>query len=156
MTAAERDFVVDDGTVRVRIAGDPSGFPVMHFHGTPGSRLDLAFGDDLTARASVRLVSFDHLGYGRSSPSRFGLLSVAHLALTIADQLGVGSFATLGLSGGGPFALATASAGGPRVTRIGIASGAGPFQEVPGAIEELSEIDLRGVALLPDSPVEAA
>ena len=41
--------------------------------------------------------------------------------------------------------------------RIGIASGAGPFQEVPGAIEKLSEIDApRALALLPDNPAQAA
>lgn len=156
MTAAERDFVVDDTTIRVRIAGDPTGFPVMYFHGTPGSRLDLAFGDGLIAAAGVRLVSFDRPGYGGSSPSPFGLLSVAHDALIIADQLGVERFATLGLSGGGPFAIATAALGSARVTRIGVAAGAGPFQEVPGAIEELSEIDTKALALLPASPVEAA
>jgi pimeloyl-ACP methyl ester carboxylesterase len=42
------------------------------------------------------------------------------------------------------------------VTRIGIASGAGPFQEVSGAIEGLSEIDRQAVALLPDNAAEAA
>lgn len=128
----------------------------MYFHGTPGSRLDLAFGDELAAAANVSLVSFDRPGYGRSSASPFGLLAIAHEALNIADQLGLERFATLGLSGGGPFAIATAAIGGQRVARIGIASGAGPFQEVPGAIESLSGIDTRAVALLPDSAVEAA
>ena len=37
-----------------------------------------------------------------------------------------------------------------------MASGAGPFEEVPGAIEGLSEIDSRAVGLLPTNPAEAA
>ncbi|MGA2873337.1 MAG: alpha/beta fold hydrolase [Candidatus Dormibacteria bacterium] len=156
VTATERDFALEDRTVRVRTTGDPSGFPVMYFHGTPGSRLDLAFGDELIAATGVRLVSFDRPGYGGSSPSPFGLVSVARDALIIADQLGLARFATLGDSGGGPFAIATAAVGGERVTRIGVASGAGPFQEVPGAIEGLSEIDSRAVGLLPTNPAEAA
>lgn len=148
--------MVDDRTIRVRIAGDPDGFPVVYFHGTPGSRLDLAFGDEIVGAAGVRLLSFDRPGYGGSSPGPFGLSRVAGDALRIADQLGVVRFATLGLSGGGPFALATAAIGGARVTRIGVASGAGPFQEIPEALEGLSEIDTRAVALLPDNPTEAA
>jgi pimeloyl-ACP methyl ester carboxylesterase len=156
--AEERDVAVYGRTVRIRIAGDPAGYPVMYFHGTPGSRLDVVSGDELVAAVGVRLVSFDRPGYGRSSVSPFGLLAVAKDALNVADQLGVERFATLGLSGGGPFAIAiaTAAIGGPRVARVGIASGAGPFQEVPGAIDGLSEIDTRAVALLPDSPAEAA
>ncbi len=148
--------MVDARTVRVRTAGDPDGFPVLYFHGTPGSRLDLAFGDELVAAAGVRLISFDRPGYGGSSPVPFGLSRVAGDALRIADQLGVAQFAPLGLSGGGPFALATGAIGGARVTRIGVASGAGPFQVIPEALEGLSEIDSRAVALLPDSPTEAA
>jgi pimeloyl-ACP methyl ester carboxylesterase len=65
-------------------------------------------------------------------------------------------FAPLGLSGGGPFALATGLVAGARVARIGVASGAGPFQEVPGALDGLSEIDARAAALLPENPTEAA
>jgi pimeloyl-ACP methyl ester carboxylesterase len=156
VAATERELAIDGRTVRVRIAGDPAGFPVLYFHGTPGSRLDLAFGDDLTAAAGVRLISFDRPGYGGSSPGPFGLSSVARAMLELVDQLGVEHFATLGLSGGGPFALATGAIGGTRVTRIGIASGAGPFQEVPGAMEELSEIDTRAAGLLPGNPTEAA
>ena len=148
--------MVDDRTVRVRTAGDPDGFPVVYFHGTPGSRLDLAFGDELVGAAGVRLISFDRPGYGGSSAAPFGLLSVADDALRVADQLGVAQFAPLGLSGGGPFALATGLVAGARVARIGVASGAGPFQEVPGALDGLSEIDAKAEALLPGNPTEAA
>ena len=47
MAVAEHDLVVDDRRIRVRTVGDPDGLPVVYFHGTPGSRLDLAFGDEL-------------------------------------------------------------------------------------------------------------
>jgi len=109
MATSERDVIVEDRTVRIREAGDPNGSPV-YFHGTPGSRLDLAFGDEIAAAERFRLLSFDRPGRGGSSPCLFGLLSVGRDALNIAGQLGVERFATLGLSGGGPFALATAAA----------------------------------------------
>jgi len=128
----------------------------MHFHGTPGSRLELAWGDELATEHGVRLITFDRPGYGHSSESPFGLSSVGRMALEVADRLGVEQFATMGQSGGGPFALATAVVGGDRVSAVGVASGAGPFQLVPGALEELSDVDKEAVTFLPDDPDTAA
>jgi pimeloyl-ACP methyl ester carboxylesterase len=152
----EIEIVRDGRVVRVRDAGDPEGAVVLYFHGTPGSRLDISFGDEVAAGHGVRVVSFDRPGYGGSTPAAFGLASLAADALAIADELGVARFATLGLSGGGPGALATAAAGGERVTRVGVASGAGPFQEVPGALDALDDNDRAAVALLPGDPAGAA
>jgi len=142
--------------LRVRDAGDPDGTVVMYFHGTPGSRLDLCYGEQLAAEHGVRLVSFDRPGYGGSTPAPFGLASIAADAHAIADDLGVVRFATLGMSGGGPGALAAATVPGGRVIRAGIASGAGPFQLVPGALDGLDDSDRAAVSLLPGDPVAAA
>src|SRR5262252_7876823 len=103
-----REIEIDRGerVLQVRDAGDPGGAVVMYFHGTPGSRLDLSFGEDLAARRGVRLVSFDRPGYGGSTPAPFGLVSTGADAHAVADALGVAQFAALGVSGGGPGALA--------------------------------------------------
>ena len=74
--------------VRVRDAGEPGGPLVIYFHGTPGSRLDLRFGEQVVAERGVRLVSFDRPGYGGSTPSPYGLASIAADVHTIADDLG--------------------------------------------------------------------
>jgi pimeloyl-ACP methyl ester carboxylesterase len=152
------ELEVDRGgrVLRVRDAGQPDGAAVMYFHGTPGSRLDLRFGEDVAAAYGVRLITFDRPGYGGSTPAPFGLASIAADAHAIADELGVERFATLGLSGGGPPALAAATAGGGRVTRVGVSSGAGPFQHVPGALAALDDNDRAAVALLPGDPAGAA
>ena len=42
--------------------GDPDGKPVMAFHGTPGSRLQLTHDEDSVRRAGVRLVCLDRPG----------------------------------------------------------------------------------------------
>jgi pimeloyl-ACP methyl ester carboxylesterase len=152
----ETDVVRGDRVVRVRDAGDPDGAAVLYFHGTPGSRLDISFGDEIAAARKVRLLSFDRPGYGGSTAAPFSLAAVAEDALAVAADLGVTRFATLGLSGGGPFALATAAVGGERVTRVGVASGAGPFQEVPGALAELDDNDRAAASLLPGNPAAAA
>jgi len=142
--------------LRVRDTGDPGGSVVMYFHGTPGSRLDLAFGEQLAAERGVRLVLFDRPGYGGSTAAPFGLSAIAADAHAVADGLGVDRFAALGLSGGGPMALAAATVPGGRVTRVGVASGAGPFQRVPGALDGLDDNDRAAVALLPGDPAAAA
>jgi pimeloyl-ACP methyl ester carboxylesterase len=141
--------------LQVRDVGDPGGATVVCFHGTPSSRLDFSFGEQLATERGVRLVSFDRPGYGGSTAAPFGLASVGADAHAIADELGIGRFAALGLSGGGPAALAAAVTGG-RVTRVGIASGIGPVQQVPGAIDQFDDNDRAALALLPGDPAGAA
>jgi len=136
--------------------GDPDGAVVVYFHGTPGSRLDVCFGEQLAAERGVRLVAFDRVGYGGCTPAPFGLATNAADAHAVADGLGVARFTTLGMSGGGPGALAAAAVSGGRVIRAGIASGAGPFERVPGALDELDDNDRGAVSLLPGDPVAAA
>jgi pimeloyl-ACP methyl ester carboxylesterase len=152
----ETDLDVGDHRLRLRDAGDPYGSPVLYFHSTPGSRLDMAFADDAAAELGVRIVSFDRPGCGHSTAAHFGLASIARDAAAIADALSIDRFATLGQSGGGPFALAAAGVLGTRVTRVGVASGPGPFDLVPGALGALDDNDRTARALLPDDPVAAA
>lgn len=152
----QHEVVVAGSAVMVRDAGDPDGRPVVYFHGTPGSRLDVAFGDTTARATGVRVISFDRPGYGRSEPAPYSLTSVAQTAAAVADSLGVDRFAALGWSGGGPFALAAAAVLGDRVTRVGVACSYGPFQEVPGATESFTDDDRAALAFLPDEPERAA
>lgn len=142
--------------MRVRDVGEPGSPTIVHFHGTPSSRLELVSLDAAVEAAGVRLVAFDRPGYGGSSPARFDFASVVADTLAVADELGIDRFATCGQSGGGPFALACAALALGRVTRVGVASGAGPFGLVPGALAALDETDTAARALLPDDPEGAA
>ncbi len=153
---SEREVLVDGRTVVVRDAGDPSGAPVVYFHGTPGSRLDIGFGDDMAAARGVRVISVDRPGYGAAPFAPYGLRSVARDAAAIADGLGLGRFAVLGWSGGGPFALAAAALLGERVTRVGVAGGAAPFEQVPGAMDRFTDDDRLALSFLPGDPARAA
>lgn len=149
-------MVIAGRSVFVRDAGDPQGTPVLYFHGTPGSRMDLAFGDGIAAAMGVRVVSFDRPGYGRSEPAPFGLTRIAETAEWIGDVMGLSTISTFGWSGGGPFALAAAAVMGKRVSRVGVASGPAPFQEVPGGLESLGDADRLALSFLPDDPERAA
>jgi len=133
--------LLGEGTVRLsdgRVLayaewGDPSGLPVLHFHGTPGSRLERHVDDRLYERLGVRYVTIDRPGYGRSDP-RPGrtFMDWASDVRELTDDLGISRFRIFAVSGGSPFALATASALGDQVVRVAIVSGVGPVDR-PGA-----------------------
>jgi pimeloyl-ACP methyl ester carboxylesterase len=82
--------------------GDPNGEPVLYFHGFPGS------GND------GNLFDFNNIGIA-SNTRIIGI-----------DRPGIG-FSILGISGGGPYALACAYAIPERLHSVSIISGMGPF-----------------------------
>jgi pimeloyl-ACP methyl ester carboxylesterase len=121
--------------------GDPAGKPVLHFHGTPDSRLEgtLPGAAEAATRLGVRLVLPDRPGIGLSDfkPGRT-ILDWPEDVLTLADALHLERFALMGLSGGGPYAAACACKIPQRLTRVGIVSGVAP-PDMPGAMELLSK-----------------
>jgi pimeloyl-ACP methyl ester carboxylesterase len=86
-----------------------------------------------TAPAGLRLIGVNRPGYEQTTPAAPGFATAVSDALFVADQLGVGRFAVLGFSGGGPFAAAVAAAAPERVTALGIAAGLGPWRLVEPA-----------------------
>jgi pimeloyl-ACP methyl ester carboxylesterase len=107
--------------------GDPAGAPVVLMPGTPSCRWQGAHGHPAAVAAGVRLVAVSRPGYGASTPTPPGLASVGRDAVDLADALGLGTFAVLGLSGGGPYAVATALAAPDRVSVLGVCGGIGPW-----------------------------
>lgn len=107
--------------------GDPTGRPLLRFHGTPGSRHRRPIDAGVYERVGVHVVTFDRPGYGGSTAHRDRtLFSVAEDALELVDALGWEQFSVLGSSGGGPHALALGLRAPGRVVRIGLAVGAVP------------------------------
>jgi len=104
--------------------GDPNGFPVVCHHGTPASGLLL----DSWAMPGVRLIGYDRAGYGGSTrDAGRTIASVAADVLAIADALGFDRFATWGISGGGPHALACAALCGDRCVAAASLAGVAPY-----------------------------
>jgi pimeloyl-ACP methyl ester carboxylesterase len=103
--------------------GRDDGFPIIHFHGSGSSRLEVKL---LAAKASeegVRLIGLDRPGIGLSDPkSGYRLLDWPDDVVEVADQLGIERFAVEGLSAGGPFALACAYKIPHRLTACGLVS----------------------------------
>ncbi len=136
-------MVTTDGRSRVRLpdgrrldvwcGGDPEGIPLVFFHGTPGGRLQAALGDGAASRAGVRLLAFSRPGYGGSTDGPTTLTSVGTDAGSVAAALGVDAFAVLGVSGGGPYAVAAAAVLPERVRVVGVVAGVGPLLELEPA-----------------------
>jgi pimeloyl-ACP methyl ester carboxylesterase len=87
--------------------------------------------EGLYGRVNAHVLTVDRPGYGRSSvdPSRT-VASAAADALAVADSLGWDHFSVLGVSGGGPHALALGASVPERIHKLGIAVGATPPEQV--------------------------
>jgi pimeloyl-ACP methyl ester carboxylesterase len=110
--------------------GDPDGDPVLHFHGSPSSRLEIAAPevDRAAAAAGVRLIAPDRPGIGLSDPHpRRTVLDWPVDVVGLAEALGLSRFLAIGVSGGSPYAAACAYRIPHRLKGVGIVSGIAPF-----------------------------
>ena len=121
---------IDIGGERIGFAefGAPGGKPVLWMHGTPGARRQLApLAKRHAADAGIRVIGLDRPGVGSSSPRRYGaVVDFAADVERVADALGLDRFGVVGLSGGGPYALACARHLGDRVAAVGVLGGVAP------------------------------
>ena len=156
-TEPRLDFTIslpDGRPLSVWSGGDQGGVPVIYLHGTPSSRLLAAAGDDAAVRQGVRLIAANRPGYGAAPDGPTSLTSVAEDTLALADCLGLNRFAVLGVSGGGPYALACGALEPARVAAVGVAAGIGPWRLIdsPGTNPE----DRAALELADAGDVEAA
>lgn len=126
----EHRLETPDGRVlAVMEGGDPAGPAVVVHHGTPMSRL--LYGPNLADAEArgLRLIGYDRPGYGDSTPQPGRTVADAATDVaTIADALGIDRFATWGISGGGPHALACAALLPERVVAAASLAGAAPYE----------------------------
>jgi pimeloyl-ACP methyl ester carboxylesterase len=108
--------------------GDPSGEPLLFFHGTPGSRL-MAVPAWNDVSLGQRIIVPDRPGLGLSDfkPNRT-ILDWPDDVAELTDALGLDRFVVAGVSGGGPHSLACAYKLGDRVIRAGVISGAAQIE----------------------------
>lgn len=124
----------DGTTVGYAEVGDPDGPPVLHLHGTPGSRLEVCIPAARRAAEDlgVRLIGLDRPGMGLSTFHRFSIADYPRMVRDFANALGLGQFAATGLSGGGKYVCACAWQLPDRITRAALVSSTCSF-DLPGA-----------------------
>ena len=117
--------------------GIADGTPVLYLPGTPTSRL-YALPVDPLEQEGIRLIAIDRPGYGKSdAKDGLTLLGFVPDLLALADARGIDRFVVAGMSGGGPWAMATAYAAPDRVTVCGMLAGTDrlwTFTDLPGQI----------------------
>lgn len=109
--------------------GDPAGRPLYVFHGFPGSGRQAALIEAPARRLGVCLVAIDRPGFGHSTRDpRRTILGFAQDVAVVADARGDKRFGVLGISCGGPYALACAYEWPARVRYTGLMAGVGPME----------------------------
>ena len=130
----ETDLALPDGrTLHVYDTGacDPAGPAVFWHHGAPsiGAPPEPLFA--AAAERGIRWISYDRPGYGGSTPHpRRDVASAAADVASISDKLRIEGFAVMGVSGGAPYALASAAILQDRVLSTVSISGPAPFDAV--------------------------
>lgn len=126
----EGTVAVDGGRRRLGFAefGPPQGRAVVWLHGTPGARRQVpAEARVIAHRDGLRIVGIDRPGIGSSTPHVYdSVLAFTRDLEVVADSLGIDRMAVIGLSGGGPYALAAGAALPQRVTAVGVLGGVAP------------------------------
>lgn len=104
-----------------------SNIKIIYLHGTPCSRLEPLAWLDGPNTLDAHLVAVDRPGLGRSTiQANRTLLDFPKDIVQLVDQLKWDRFSIVGVSGGGPYALACAYAIDPiRVKSIGVICGSG-------------------------------
>ncbi len=148
----ESAVTIGDTTTSFAEWGDAGGAVVIGWPGNPGSRFGLGWARLHALNCGVRLLVFDRPGFGRSSPDP--TRTVASTARRICDavaHLGIESFAVLGNSSGGPYALACGSIAPGVVTSIAVIAGSGRMDEA-GSHSGMSSENDRFWALASQGP----
>jgi len=131
---SERELRLTDGrTLRAYDSGGPNGdeaLAVIWQHGSPQTGAPLEPLLSAAEQRGIRLLSYGRPSYGGSSPSpgRDVAAAAADVA-QLADALGIGRFAVMGASGGGPHALACAALLPHRVTGVACLAGLAPYTD---------------------------
>jgi pimeloyl-ACP methyl ester carboxylesterase len=119
----------DGRRLEVLVAGPGNGMPLVLHRGTPSGAVRYRPVEDAAARRGLRTVVWSRPGYGDSTarPGR-SVADVAADTAAVLDALGAGRFVTLGMSGGGPHALACAALLPDRCAAAASVAGVAPFR----------------------------
>lgn len=141
--AATRATELADGrTLAYLDLGDESGKPLFFFHGLLGSRVEALALHQSAQERGYRLLAPDRPGFGRSD-ARTGqtLLDWPEDVVALACALDLATFGVIGISGGGPFALACAFAIPERLHFVIDVAGSAPLWTDSAARGKLNRVD---------------
>lgn len=161
------DLTFTQGTVHVpsgrRVAfawcGRPQGRPVFYLHGAIGSPLRCSPElREAVDALDLRLICPQRAGFGSSEPHPARtLLDTADDVEAVADRLGLGRFGVIGVSAGGPYAIACAHRFPDRLLAAAAVSSLSPMASpatAPGLPARV-RVPLRAIAAAPRAATRA-
>jgi len=120
--------LVDGRTLGYAEYGCQNGFPVLFFHGFPGSRLEAEKLHHAALKTNVRLIGLDRPGMGLSSiQNNRSILAWANDVSEFTTVLNIKTFSIIGHSGGAPYVAACAYRMSDKVHKAVIVSGIAPL-----------------------------
>lgn len=125
--------------------------PLFAFHGLPGSRLESASFHRAGCEVNVRVIGIDRPGLGLSSrhPNRT-LLNWPGDVRALARHLSLEKYYVLGVSAGGPYALACAyELSEDELLGVGVVSGMGPWHLGTKGVSLEARVLLNAMAYTP-------
>ncbi|MDZ7751282.1 MAG: alpha/beta fold hydrolase [Gammaproteobacteria bacterium] len=127
------DMALPDGRrLAFESYGDAAGRHALYCHGFPTSHHEARLIDGAARRHGFRVAAPDRPGYGGSSPRTMeGVADWVDDAGALLDELNWPRVVVIGVSGGGPYALACAARLPERVAAVVLVGALGPVGEVP-------------------------
>ncbi|SFR64916.1 alpha/beta fold hydrolase [Halogeometricum limi] len=117
----------DGRTLGYGETGDPDGDPVLAFHGIPSGRLGAAVFDRIGRERGIRIVAPERPGVGVSDPDPDReMTDWPRDVAEVLDALGIDAAPVVGISGGGPYALACGATAPERFPRAAVCCSFGP------------------------------
>lgn len=118
----------DGRQLDVFLAGPEDGIPLLFHHGSPSSGLPAPALVDGMADRGLRYVAWSRPGYGDSTrQAGRAIVDVVGDAAAVLDSIGADKAYTLGWSGGGPHAMATAAKLPNRILAAATMGGVAPY-----------------------------
>ena len=108
--------------------GTPRGDAIVWMHGTPGARRQIPLEARTYAeQTGLRIIGIDRPGIGSSTPYLYpDILDWTEDLALLLDALAVDEARIVGLSGGGPYALAAGAGLAERIAGVGVLGGVAP------------------------------
>ncbi|KRA32323.1 MULTISPECIES: alpha/beta fold hydrolase [unclassified Nocardioides] len=130
--------------------GSPRGPALVWMHGTPGARRQIPIdARSYAMEAGLRIIGIDRPGIGSSSPYLYpNLLDWAEDLELLLDALAVDQVRVIGLSGGGPYALAAGAGLAHRVAGVGVLGGVAPTRGPDAAAGGIIQLAVHAAPLL--------
>ncbi len=112
----------------LELAGDPRGVPILIHNGTPNSRHLYGPWIADAVEKGIRLISYDRPGYGGSSVDPgHTVASAANDVRAVAQVVGFDRLGIWGISGGGPYAVASAALLSDLAVAVGVVASLAPY-----------------------------